>query len=335
MSSKVYVVILNWNGWKDTIECLESLLRVRYDNFQIVICDNDSHDSSLDRIVEWAEGNLAAAAANPLLDSLSKPPVPKPIPIQFAAPPFSPQLKASPASGRQPLVLIRSNMNLGFAGGCNVGLRFALAQPDCDYAWLLNNDTVVDPDSLGELVALMSAKPTIGMAGSTIVEYFNLSQVQAYGGTRYSRWRARTPPLQADSVGKNQILDCVLGCSMLVSRCFMQNVGLMDESYFLYFEELDWAVRAKGRFLLGHAPKSIVYHKEGASIGSSRQRSKRSMLSERFLARNRVLFTKRYYPYLLPSVLSWVLATACHRMLIGDKSRAKAIFAAAIEGLTA
>ena len=122
---------------------------------------------------------------------------------------------------------------------------------------------------------------------------------------------------------------------MLVSRSFLDQVGLMREDYFLYFEELDWAKRGRPQFELGIAPTSHVYHKEGASIGSSTSREKRSSLSERYLSRNRILFTRRYYPKSLPSVFFWVYAAAFLRLLKGDPQRASLLVKASGEGMRA
>ena len=109
----------------------------------------------------------------------------------------------------------------------------------------------------------------------------------------------------------------------------------MDESYFLYFEELDWAMRAAGKFKLGYARESVIYHKDGASIGSSTDRTKRSLLSDKYLSRNRVLFTRRFLPWALPSVLAWVCLAAAYRLCRGDMERAKAMFKWALKGLRA
>jgi GT2 family glycosyltransferase len=120
---------------------------------------------------------------------------------------------------------------------------------------------------------------------------------------------------------------------MFLTRRFLETVGLMEESYFLYFEELDWAMRSRGRFLLGYAPESIIYHKEGAQAGSNADRMKRSLLSERFLSKNRVLFTKRYLPWALPSVLATVVLAAGYRLIRGDPKRARVMLASMFEGL--
>ena len=218
-----------------------------------------------------------------------------------------------------------------------MGLRYALGDPDCDHFWLLNNDTVVEPGSLSSMVRLMQSRPEIGLCGSLNLSYYNPRQVQAEGGKPYCIWtaRVRTPPLRmADELdSRAAAIDFVIGASMLASRAFLETVGLMEESYFLYFEELDWAMRARGKFELGYARDSVIYHKEGATIGSNYHRMKRSLLSEHYLTRNRVLFTKRFLPWALPSVLVTVCFAAGYRALRGDFERAKLMLRSMLQGL--
>jgi GT2 family glycosyltransferase len=98
-------------------------------------------------------------------------------------------------------------------------------------------------------------------------------------------------PLQSTEIEQN--MSYVIGAAMLVRREFIEQIGLMNEDYFLYFEEIDWATRGASQYKLGYAPKSVVYHKEGASIGTSA--SGGSALSVYYLYRNRLLFTWRFH----------------------------------------
>jgi hypothetical protein len=320
---KVYIVLLNWNGWRDTIECLESVLRLDYDSFRVIVCDNASEDNSLDRIAEWASGSLAAGCSNPELQSLTSPPCAKPIPYLRIGPGEMVPLGARPET----LFLVQTGANLGFAGGNNVGLRLALGAGDLDYAWLLNNDTVVQPGALSSLVATMQKRHDVGICGSTLLYYHASLTVQALGGSIFNRWTARVGHI-GGGINLADAPTCetverqtkyVVGASMFVRRSFLEQIGLMDERYFLYFEEIDWATRARGRFGLAYCPASIVYHKEGASIGTSDVKGKqRSELCERFASRNRVLFTRTHYPAALVTVVSAMLVSALHRLATGQ-----------------
>jgi len=247
------------------------------------------------------------------------------------------QAESRTANYMTKLTLIQNGANLGFAAGNNVGLRYALGDEACQFCWLLNNDTVVEPDALSAMVRLMRQKPEIGLCGSLNLSYLNPNQVQAQGGKMYTRWtgRVRTPrTLLAQDVDSHPAsMSYVNGASMLVSRGFLESVGLMEESYFLYFEELDWAMRAKGRFRLDYARDSLIYHKEGAAIGSSPDRMKRSLASDKYLTRSRVLFTKRFFPLALPSVLVSVILAAVYRLCRGDLERAKVMISSMFSGL--
>lgn len=335
-NSRAVCILLNWNGWRDTIECLESVFRMNSVDFRVVVCDNASSDNSLEQIKRWAAGEIKAEPANPDLSRLVLPPVSKPIPFYELT---REQAESGTTCRNAPLVLIQNGANLGFAGGCNVGLRYALRDADCGFFWILNNDTVVEPDALSAMVRLMQQRPQVGLCGSLNLSYTRPSHVQAEGGMRYSRWTGRVPrqPLQTihDLKPIPARMDYVNGASMLASRVFLEQIGLMEESYFLYFEEMDWAMRAKGKFELGYSRESRIYHKEGASIGSSRNRNRRSLLSDMYLSRNRVLFTKRFLPWALPTVVASVSLATLHRFCSRDRERAKLMLSSMWQGLTA
>jgi len=324
------IIVLNWNGWRDTIECLESLLRLDFPNYKIIVCDNASSDDSWNEIGRWANGDRAVPCSNPRLAHLTSPPVTKPVSHVCYS---SPQESLISPSSNCPLVLIQTGGNLGFAMGNNVGLRYALSQTDCEYFWLLNNDTVVEPSALLRLIESMKEDRQTGICGSMLRDYTSPETVQAFGVRQYSAWSGRVLPVNPAKLPSRHV-DYVHGASMMVRREFLETVGLLDESYFLYFEELDRATRSQGLFRLAFAPLSTVYHKEGASIGTHNRRQERSLLAERFATRNRLLFTRKFHPAFVPTVLGFVILTALHRTLTGDIHRAGQILSAAWEGLT-
>lgn len=281
MHSRLAVVLVNWNGWHDTVACLDSLLPTLPPDARVLVCDNASADQSLSHLKQWAEGKLGAQG-------------------------FAVHDRARAESGPHPqdpqLVLIDTGGNLGFAGGNNVGIRYALAN-GFDRVWLLNNDTVVDEHTASELQARMDADPDIGMCGSTMFYFDQPKVLQCLSGSAFDFRNAVghpigfgdafDPAMPIDIVEAR--LDHISGASMMVSRAFLQQVGLMNEDYFLYFEEIDWAVRAQGRFKLGWAPRSFVWHKEGGSIGSS-HRHRPSDKSLMHLCVNRLRFTRALMP---------------------------------------
>lgn len=316
----VYIVLVNWNGWRDTIECLESLFRNSYQSYRVIVCDNNSSDNSLENIKTWAENGLVPAAGN--LQQLSWPPVTKP--ISYVEYDRMDAEKGGCPEVDHPLVLIRTGGNLGFAGGNNVGLRYALARGDFDYVWLLNNDTVIDSNALTALVQRMETKPAAGMCGSTIYYYEKPDKIQALGGGWYCKWIGL--PWHYGRFGRHAgpinpgraeaWMNYVEGASLLISRDFLQQIGLMCEDYFLFFEEADWAIRAKGRFLLTYAAESIVYHKVGSSIGTSSNPREKSYTCDYYNIRNRLYFTAKYYPYALLSVCMLLAFTFATRVLL-------------------
>lgn len=342
---RTYIVIVNWNGWKDTIECLESVFRLHHDNFAVIVCDNDSKDGSLERIIEWAKGDRPASSASAEIRSFTFPPVPKPIPFVLLQ---TSQISESQVrTGCGKLILIESEKNLGFAGGNNLGLRYILNRDDHDYVWLLNNDTVAHPDSLKGVIERMEEDPRIGICGSKLCFYSAPDVIQAYGGATYNPRTARNRhigefnPVSAveDRAAVERKIGYVVGASMLISRDFLHTIGLMNEEYFLYGEEIDWATRAKGKFLQGYAPGSIVFHKQGNSMGGKalnrhNEPEESFIVSDFYSVRNQIRFTRRYYPQYLPIVggnIAWRLAK---RIVGGKRRRVRSVLRGVLAGFS-
>lgn len=310
--SKVYVLIVNWNGWRDSLECVESVFKSDNDNYRVIVCDNGSQDDSMQNIKAWAENRAELA------------------PVTYAAYQRHEAESGGDLDNDAPLVLIDCGANLGFAGGNNVGLRYALARSDCDYVWILNNDTVVRPDAMTHLVRRMQEKPDAGMCGSTLYYYDTPSRVQLTGGAYYCKWiglpwhlgrlKRASDPLDRDRV--ERWMNYVSGASLFVSREFLLKVGLMCEEYFLFYEEADWALRGKNEFSLAYAPESIVYHKVGRSIGTSSHPQKKSYACDYYNVRNRLFFTSKFFPYALPTVYLVLIGTLLMRLLLGEWKKA-------------
>lgn len=316
---QVVVVLVNYNGWQDTIECLESLLRSGYSNFQVIVVDNASCNDSLSKIESWARGEMNCwASARNVLRKYIFPPLEKPYPYerfryqnhQFIS---VENYCGSSCTGLKPLIFIDAGKNLGFAGGNNLGVRFATASEHPDYFWLLNNDTVVSPDTLSEQVrfaeTVRKAGKKAGIIGSKLFYYHVPHHLQAVGG-KYQKWFGLSKHIGVCEIDQGQYdqsnieMDYVVGASMFVPKEFIEDVGLMKEDYFLYYEELDWAQRGKRKgWSLELCPKSIVFHKEGASIGGTALKKQKSLLSAFYGIKNRLVFTKRFYPAMMGPVL--------------------------------
>lgn len=298
----IYIVLLNWNGWRDTIACLESLLPDIAQGARVVVCDNDSADNSLSHIQNWAKGRLAAGrSGNSRLDRLQGHRLAKPATQRISWE----EAELGVCDPTAQLILIDNGGNLGFAAGNNVGLRFALLQKDMTHAWLLNNDTLVEPDCLRHMRSRLARHDGPAVCGSVIHFFDNPEVIQCIGGNRFDQRRGRALESEGRFTNENDLpamqsvegrLDYLSGCSMLLPRGFLEGVGLMNEDYFLYYEEIDWFTRAAGRFDLLVAGEAHLYHREGGSIGSRSWRSGPSLLSDLHMFRSRLQFMRRYYP---------------------------------------
>ena len=203
------------------------------------------------------------------------------------------------------LKIIETGANLGYAGGNNVGIETALAH-GAEFIWLLNNDTTVDPAALGELVAALQARPKAGIAGSKILYSSQPDVLWFAGGEVSARWGyARHRGLNETDIGQYENVgpcDFITGCSLLIRSNVVTQIGLMREDYFLYWEDVDWNVRAAAAGWESlFVPTSRVRHKVS---GSSKDAAGRMNAKPcRYEMRNRILFHKRHRPWWLGMVL--------------------------------
>ena len=312
--NKTAIVVLNWHGGVDTVSCLQSLIGLRASDFSIFVVDNDSQDDSLSHIRHWLTNYARRDDSRFAFNDLT------------SGPPGQDAVQTLGATGQ--IVLLQAGRNGGYAAGNNVGLRLAM-QAGFEYFWILNNDTEVDPDALAHLITRMTAKPTIGICGSTLVYAHDRKRVQARGGATFIPLKGRGVPIDAfqavgepfDATAVEERLRYVIGASMFVRRAFIEAVGFMAEDYFLYWEEIDWATRGRPAFTLGYAANSLVYHKVGASIGTS-DSGVGSPLSEYYMARGRLKYCLRYSKRSVPfvlfesgrSIFRWVLKSDWRRV---------------------
>ncbi|TPE58586.1 glycosyltransferase family 2 protein [Sandaracinobacter neustonicus] len=322
------VVLVNYKGTADTLECLESLLRSDIP-LRVAVVENASGDDSEQLIRDWAAGKTLYAAPEGPLGALSSPPLDKPVPIEVID--GDEALRHAP--GERTLSLILSDSNLGFAGGNNLGIRYLLKDPNIEAVWLLNNDTVVEPAAARALLFTIRADATQGMIGTVIRYYHAPDKVQALGGMTFNALTGATAGIHGnkpfkspwDSRAAARQAACVLGASLTVTRRFVETVGLMSDAYFLYYEEMDWARRNASRFSIGFARGSVVYHKHGNSIGSSTKKGGRSAQSEYWLLRARLLFYRKYHPLLLPVIWLQGAALTARRALRRQPKSVKAM----------
>lgn len=273
----VGILILNWNNWRDTLECLDSLQDLAYPARRIILVDNGSTNDSIPRILDWCKSRSIHVSRCPAVPADSSP-VPKGDPGTF--------------------ILIETGKNLGYAGGNNVGMRVSLLLDDA-FIWILNNDTVVDPMALTSLVRTTESDDRMGMVGS----FINEGRSPGSGGR---------PGPEGSRHGVGKKLRFIPGASLLARAGCVRDIGLIDENYFLYGEEVDWCLQARRKgWRLSIDPRSVVYHKWGASTRSQR-------ITKKFLgraatriswpgfpvpgyyeARNGIYFVRKNYPPLL------------------------------------
>lgn len=228
------------------------------------------------------------------------------------------------------VVVLQANANLGFAGGCNLGIRHAIAT-GAEYVWLLNNDTVVRADALDRLVEAAEAHDDRDFFGSWIV-FQARPDTLWFGGGRYDGLTGR---IKHEDYGR-RVATCeargqvtptawISACSLLFRSSAVRRVGLLDESFFLYREELDWQLRANRkhpRALLVREP--LVQHKVGGSTGTSE-----SELGKLFMARNQLKLMRRHAGAAWPIwLVRWCLRYVYKPALKGDLRSVRTAFAA-------
>lgn len=287
--SAVCAVVVNWNGWRDTLTCLESLFALGPPQLRVIVCDNASTDDSVARITEWLR-------ARP------------------------PRLQDAVLS----VDVLPLPQNLGYAGGINAGIRWARERWTPGGFWLLNNDVKAQPGALAALVAAHASVPHAGICGSVLLEWDEPQRVQAVAGI-FRRWLGVGWHATEVPAGTQVSLavDYPVGASMYVSTAYLDEVGTMDPSYFLYCEEMDWAERGRrGGYRPVVALRSRLQHKEGASTGSRGGVRHKSLLSERYGVINRLRITRKFWPAWLPVVWSSLALVALDRVAHGEWARA-------------
>ena len=214
----VGIVLLNWNSYYDSSECIRSILRSSHSHYRIYVVDNNSQDDSAEQLkTEFGDK----------------------------------------------IVLIYNEANLGFAKGNNIGINQAIIDGS-DYIWVLNNDTVVNSESLASLVAYMRSDYDIGLSGSVLYEYLEPWEIQAWGGGTYNKFLGTTRSVKKKKDG----IQHIIGASMFFSVECLKKCGMFDERFFFYMEDTELSLRIRDRgYKIGVAENSFVFHKGGSSTG--------------------------------------------------------------------
>jgi GT2 family glycosyltransferase len=300
----VVVIVLMYGVPDQAIECVSSVMRSDYRSFRVILLDNASPDGAYGAVRGWMRGECPPPNVDksPLKD------------FEMAAGPLDhverePDARVDGIRSLPLLTLVETGANLGYAGGNNIALRWLQANDDWGYAWILNPDAVVDPGAMRALVARCTQDPGIGPVGARTSFYDQPERLQQWGGGAYRKLRGtganlglgRSAEEAVDRAEVERKLDYVAGSSFFFPRAFLERAGLMDDTYFLYYEEADWCLQ-RGDMKLGYAHAARVYHRHGASAGSSVSYRALSPLAIRWSVRNRFRFARKFYPWTLPTV---------------------------------
>ena len=297
------VVITVYNSADVLIDCVESLLGQRAP-VRLVLVDNASPDDSIARLTAWAAGE-AAHVPDPASPVAGTPPATRPVEVRETTAAGAAALATTPLA---PVTVVRAGRNLGYAGAVNLGLSVLAAQDDIELLWVLNPDCVVPAATPTALLEAQRAAGPFSLMGSRIVYHATPDRIHADGGrvsrvSGFCRSVNRSATVDATPLPDPASIDYVIGANMVVSRDFLARIGPMREDYFLYYEEVDWALR-RGDLPLAFAGGAIVYHHGGTSIGTGRLDERPSAFSNYFNYRNRMRFMRRFHPWRLPARLA-------------------------------
>lgn len=236
----VTIIILNYNGWKDTIECLDSLRNTIYAtdiDTHIVVVDNGSSNESVRMILDW---------------------------ISQSSIPFSMIPESDLKYNDEKIILLCADNNYGFAGGNNLGIRFAISLIKSDYVLLLNNDTTVGDGFLYPLVSLLNNNDAVGIVGSEIHDYYDKSRYSLGGYINLLKCSGYHN-YDSEKLHLKEVT-FLSGCIWLLRKEAIEKCGLLDEKFFLYLEDVDYCYRmASCGYKLTCTKDSVIYHKESRS----------------------------------------------------------------------
>jgi GT2 family glycosyltransferase len=215
------------------------------------------------------------------------------------------------------VTVLETHRNLGFAGGCNAGMRYAYAH-GADLLWLLNNDTVAPPDTCSKLVAKAASEPHAGLIGSVLYYMHDATKVQAWGGGELDLLLGRSRHFYTPSTfGATGYLTFA---SVLIRREVVARIGLLYEGFFMYWDDADFALRATAAgFGLTVAEDTAILHKEGGSV------SYRSPLIDRFNTTAGMRLLQRHSPTPRLSMAIFAMNKFGIRLLRGHFKNARAI----------
>ena len=211
-NSKIAIIIVNWKQYQLTKLCLYSLQKIKYDNYQIILIDNESNPKELKKIKN-----------------------------QF-----------------DKIITFPNQKNLGFTGANNIGIKYAIKN-DFEYVMLINNDTEVEKNFINPLIELLEKNQNFGAAQPLILNYYNRNKVWSAGGFLNKFFGYTYVIKSPEGIKKN--IDWITGCCFFLRTDVIKKIGLLDEKFFAYYEDVDWSIRIKNAgYDLAFVKSSVVYH---------------------------------------------------------------------------
>lgn len=271
MKPSVFIILVNFNGYEDTIKCIESLKNINYANYDIVVVDNGSTVQPTNQQINYLKNNV---------------------------------------------ILLEMKSNLGFSGGNNIGISYA-KKHGAEFVLLLNNDTTVEKNFLSILVQTALSNADAGIVGGKIRYYSEPNKIWFGGGTyNFDNGfvnHQRMNELDENSSSKIKEITFMTGCLMLIPINVIDNIGLLDESFFLYAEDAEFSCRVlKKGYKIIYCEDSIIYHKVSSSTKAG------SFNSQYYNVRNNLYVAKKYCNHIFKSYrtlgMFWIKLVLKRRM---------------------
>lgn len=302
MQPRVNIITVHYNSEEDIDECLGFLLNSTYTHFQWWIVDNASTPHSLQALKDLFEKAGVSWVGIPKKDLD----------------------KSAEIPDRTKVILIENDCNEGFAAGNNVALRQLLKKQTDSLVWLLNPDVALEPEVMEDLVRLQQGKEK-QLLGNVIYYYHQRDTVMYCGGFRVKRWQHGVVDIK--DLENFKRADAIAGASLFTHLNTFEEVGLLPEHYFLYWEETDFCYHAKKKgYQFRVNTHSKIYDKVGSAANTSFTREYLYLL-------NGMRFYRKYFPLRTPLIFLSTLAKFLKAFLTGQHTKRKAIYFGQIDFL--
>lgn len=305
----IAVLFLNWNGYEDTVECMETVFSQDYERFQVILFDNGSTDGSYEKLIQYLEGKAD---------------------LSFLSQCVQPDILGTPVSEKRSfhisngtdynekadVIVLRNEKNAGFAPCCNQGIRYCLQRSFFMRILILNNDVLLFPGMISRMNKTMDNNIDIGVLGTKVYFYEPGRRIQSMGGRFiFADWELfrshEELEMFGDDLGEGVFRTSVLtGCALMIKRELLEK-QLIPEEYYHFWEDLEFFYRvARQGHMIAIDTKAELTHKGGASSGYHHGPT---YFSSYYGLRNKIMFTRRNLPF---SERFYIYSNFITRMLI-------------------